>query len=95
MGQQVFALNIGMLPDKRRHPIKRRMCEKSLLVTPGLMDFCEMGEHGTILFFATRPHAEKARDAMRKSGNPVEDAIILAEFDREERVYRMLDVMEE
>lgn len=95
MGQQVFALNVGMLPDKRRHPIKRMMCEKTLLQTPGLLDFCETKGHGTLLFFATRPHAEKAREAMRKSGNPVEDAIILAIFDRENRIFHMMDILEE
>ena len=93
--QQVFALNIGMLPDKKRHPFKRRMCEKVLRDTPGLIDVWETGEHGTLLFFATRTHAEKARDAMRESKNPVDDRIFLAMMDRDTSTFHMRDVLDE
>ena len=80
--QQVFVLNIGRLPSKRWHPIKRRICEKALLETPGMIDFCDMSSgHGTLLFFGTRTHAEKALAAMIKSGNPVEEQILVADAD--------------
>ena len=91
--QRVYAINIGMLPNKRRHPIKRRMCVKALLNTPGLLDFWETKEHGTLLIFGTMPHAEKARDAMRESGNWVGDEIYLVIQDVENRAYYIKDIV--
>lgn len=92
--QRVYVINIGMLPDVRRHPIKRRMCERVLSETPGLMDWCATKEHGTLLFFGSLPHAEKARDAMRKSGNPVEDKIYVATADFEQKTFSIIDEIE-
>ena len=92
--QRVFMINIGMLPDSRRHPIKRRMCEKVLANTPGLMDWCATKEHGTLLFFGSLPHAEKALDAMRKSKNPVENKIYYATADFEKKVFSIIDEVE-
>ena len=92
--QRVYVVNIGTLPDPVRHPIKRYMAEKVLSDTPGLLDWCATKEHGTLLIFATLAHAQKSQDAMRKSGNPVEDKIYVAFADREEKSFRIINEIE-
>ena len=87
--QQVFVLAVGRLPDGKRHPLKRRRCELSLNSTPGVIDWCEIKEYGTLLFFGTLPHAEKAMKAMKDSGNPVSDRIMTAEADYETHTFKI------
>ena len=71
----------GRLPDKARHPFLRRQCERLLNGTPGLIDWAETKDDGTLLFFGTRTHAEKAQAAMIKSHNPCSRQIFLADAD--------------
>ena len=87
--QQVFVLAVGRLPDGKRHPLKRRRCELSLNSTPGVIDWCETQEYGTLLFFGTLPHAEKAMNAMKDSGNPGSDRIMKAEADYETHTFKL------
>ena len=79
--QQAFAVYAGALPDRRRHPFLRRLCERAITNTPGLLDWAESDGKWTLMIFGTRPHAEKAIAAMKKSRNPVEETIYMVEMD--------------
>lgn len=93
--QKVFAIFAGRMPNKIRHPFLRRLCEHTLSNMPGLIDWADGGTCGTMLFFGTRTHAEKAMDAMRKSHNSVGDQIYEVEQDLENRVFRVKGPIED
>ena len=93
--QWVFAINIGTLPDARWHPIKRRHCDQAIRATPGFMEYFEVPDHGTMVVFGTRPHAEKAIAYMKASRNPVEDIVFLCQADFEKREIRVRGPVDE
>lgn len=93
--QEVYVLNVGKLPDRRLHPLKRRRCELALQHTPGVLDWCETEKNGTLLFFGTRTHAEKAMEAMKLSRNPVAEHIFVAEMDLEKKCYMMKGILKD
>ena len=93
--QQVFVLRLGSLPDPKRHPFRRRLCERVLAATPGYIDHGTTGSGDTLLFLGTRTHAEKAREAMKSSMNPVDDAIYTANADYETHTFRIIGPLEE
>lgn len=93
--QQVFVISTGRLPDRIRHPFLYRHCKRLLDSTPGLIDWSETEESGTLLFFGTRAHAEKAMDAMRRSRNPVGNRIWLAEADYQTHTFHIKGPLED
>ena len=53
------------------------------------------GERGTLVFFGTRTHAERAMQAMKHSGNPVGDVILTGEADYETHTIRLKGPLEQ
>ena len=82
--QWVFAIRVGALPNARWHPIRRRRIIRALNNLPGIMDFCELSDDGsTLIILGTRTHAEKALEAIKAAGDPVQDEVFLCQADFE------------
>lgn len=90
--QQVYMIIAGRLPDKIRHPFKRRRSERLLENTPGLIDWCVEDNGGMLLFFGTRTHAEKFTGAVKKGVDP---QIWLAEADYQTHTFHIKGPIED
>lgn len=88
--QQVYMIRAAALPDGKRHPFVRQMCEQMYDGLPGLIDRAETEEGTTLLFFGTMAHAEKAAGRIH-----AEKQIYLAEQDFEAHTFRVKGPVED
>ena len=93
--QQVFVLRLGSLPDRKKHPFRRRLCEKILAATPGYIDLGTTGSGETLLFLGTLAHAIKAKRDMRRKKSPVDEVIYTANADYETHTFHIIGPLEE
>ena len=79
----VFVLATANLPSPWEHPVMARRAVKYIEKLPGLVGVHPMYPQGTLLVFATLPHAEKAKKRMQTDGIPAANHIMRGTCERD------------